>query len=142
MTLPANHPYYLGIEAALRADDTHPTLQELTANRFHADQLPDDAELPAVRYALLLDTPAQRFDSADSTTADLQVDVYCHRGDVARAWAIDAAVRRVLDRGALPAGTVDGFAEVRAVCVMRGVPLREAPYFRIRSQYRLFGSRT
>lgn len=137
----AGHPIYAGIELALLQDTVHPTALELVGGRIEADQLPEDPQLPAIRYALLTDAPHARLASGDSITADLQIDVYAHRGDRSLAWQIDAAVRRVFDRQALPDNSVDGFACINTVCVQRGVPILEPPFLRLRSVYRLFGSR-
>ena len=123
-----SHPYYTGIQTALSA---------IASGRVYPDQLPNDPALPAVRYALLGDRPHQRLADGDNTTADLQVDVYAARADADGAWPIDAAIRAALDRQQISA---TGFTTVRIVCTERGRPFKEAGYFRIVSQFRLYGS--
>lgn len=131
------HPIYGGVELALRGDATRPSVQELSRCRLYPDEMPHDPQLPGVRYALLTDVPHQRLASGENFTAELQVDVYCVAGDGRLAWSINAAVRRVLDRANL---TVAGCSSVHAMCVSRGRPLIENPYYRVISQYRLFGT--
>lgn len=132
-----SHPYYKGIETALLADTTEPTAATLADNRLYPDQLPNDPELPGVRYAMLTDLPHHRLASGDSVTADVQVDVYAKRGDEKLAWTVDQYVRRALDRKNL---TVTGFERMHCMCMDRGKPFREHGYYRITSRYRLFGS--
>lgn len=141
MTIPAqslvSHPYYEGVKSALLAAATQPSALQLTQGRIYPDQLPADANYPAVRYAMASDTPDQRLSNANNTDADIRVDIYADRHDRGRAFAIDAEVRRVLDRQNL---TVTGFSRVDAMCIQRGRPLQEPGVFRVTSLYRLHGS--
>lgn len=131
------HPYYTGIQNALLDDASEPTAATLADERIHADQLPNDPKLPAVRLAILTDLPHQRLSNGNNITADVQVDVYVHRGDAHIAWPIDEYIRRVLDRQNL---TVTGFAAMRCMLLERGKPRKEDGFFRIISRYRLYGS--
>jgi hypothetical protein len=131
-----SHPYYAGIVAAILADQT-PHASGLVDGRIHADQLPDNSPLPAIRFALLTDVPHQRLKSGENVTADVQCDVYAHRADKANAWTIDQLVRRALDRKGI---TVEGFVGVQCMCMERGRPYGEPGFYRIVSRFRLWGS--
>ena len=131
------HPYYAAIESALKAAPGDQTAIALTHGRIFADQLPNDPKLPAVRYALIADTPEHRFASGDNTTAIVQVDVYAERSDQRHAWDVDRAMRTALDRVNMAA---EGFVNVHCMCVERGHPFAESGYYRVKSSYRMFGS--
>ena len=130
-----SHPFYDAINTVLTA--TGSTASALTSGRMYEDQLPNDPELPALRYALITDLPHQRLASGNNVTAEIQFDVYEHRGSEANAWDVDEAVRGDFDRADL---TATGFANVHSMCIQRGKPFRENRYYRIMSRYRLFGT--
>ncbi len=132
--LAVDNVLYRGVDAKLLDDAT--VLAD-TAGRIYADQMPDDPQMPGVRYALLTDTPHDRLSSGEHFTAELQLDVYARRGEESGAWTINEAARSALNRKDVP---VLGFARVHALCTNRGTPFREGSFYRIRSQYRLFGN--
>lgn len=129
-----DHPYCQAIAAALAEGTPAASLVE---GRIYADQLPNDEQLPSVRYAIVSDLPHQRLRSGENVTADVQFDVYADRADAANAWAIDRSLRRALDRVNLAA---EGFIAIHCMCMERGTPFKEPGYYRITSRYRLYGS--
>ena len=133
-------PFYSGVRAVLLADTNDPTLASLVAaNRWHGDQLPDGKKrFPALRMAVLADTPDQRLDSsASSNTAELQIDVYGERDNAADLRTIAERVYQLLQRADLD---VEGYRAVKTMGVERPRPFKEHPYFRFRSRSRLFGN--
>ncbi len=124
----SDHPFYTGVSSKLTA---------VPIERVYSDQLPDGADMPSVRLAILNDTPHQRLASSDNITLDMQIDVYADRADSTNAWPVDQSIRSALDRQSI---TVEGFSSVQCICTKRGKPFKEKPYYRITSEYRFFGT--
>ena len=131
------HPFYEAIQSVFDGDGQTPSISILSGDRIYEDQLPPDTDMPAMRMALITETPSQRLKTGDNVTAEVQFDVYAHRGDRGSGWDMDRAIRRLLDRQSF---TADGFSRVETVCVQRGRPFQEQNRYRIMSRYRLYGS--
>ena len=134
-----SHPYIESVLSTLETDPNGPNYGALLDGRIYQDVLPDDPVLPALRIALASDLPEQRLSSGDSTTAEVQLDIYAQRDARGTAWEINQKSRAVLDRKNLAA---TGFENVQSICSERGRPIVERGYYRIRSRYRLHGSRS
>lgn len=132
------HPIHTGVRNALLANAALVVLAP--ASRWFADQLPDRGKTyPALRYVLIGEVPDQRLSSGDNIDVTLQVDGYHNREDAVALKAVMDQVRATLDRVNL---TVTGYNNVHSMCVQRPTGFKEDPYFRMISQFRLFGTAT
>lgn len=134
------HPIYVAVRAAFQADTAGTTISDLApSTAWFADQAPDrrpDDGLFLV-YRLISPMPHNRLASGDNLDAELQVDVYGERNDEADVKSLADAAYRLLDRVTL---SVTGFENVRTLGIRKPSPFKEHPYFRLMSQFRLFGS--
>lgn len=130
------HPFYEAVRTAFAANSSLVSLAPST--QWFADQLPDRANtFPALRYALILNTPHQRLGSGGNVTADLQVDGYHDREKPAELKPLMDQVVIALDRVSL---TATGFTSVKSMCTRLPTFGKEEPYYRMKAIFRLYGN--
>lgn len=128
------HPFYAALKTLFETDSSLVAL--VPATRWHGDQIPDQTDLPAVRYTILAEPVHQRLADGDNVTAEVQVDGYGERQDEATVKSIMDKIVALLDRATL---TVTGYSGVRSMCIQKPTPFKEDPYFRLRSRFRVIG---
>jgi len=135
--MPETHPLYQATIDHLKADSLSESANALTGGRIYSEQLPKDAELPAIRLALVGNDLGMQLAGASTENARLQLDVYGDRADGAKVNEIERAARSRLDRARL---TATGYQQIDFVAVQAGHPFKEDNYYRVRSVYKIMGS--
>lgn len=124
----------------LTTDQTSGSLYDSVTGRIYDGTVPDNAGNPSLVYNLIDDPPQLVFGARDTIRIRIQFDVYVPRESGTKAARqINDKLYSLLHRSSL---TVTGYTGNNVLCQQRGAVEVEDDFYRIRSEYLVFGIET